>query len=145
MAIQFPIFSSPASSFEYTVWTELLWSVIAAVPSPSGVALSAEAGMLYVSSYSEGFVYALDLRLGGALMQHVAITSTGLAGLALDHQGSLWFASSLEARVGMLGAAPCPQGGNASAREHLFIHGPCANGIFDSGNGESDVDCGGSR
>ena len=36
-------------------------SAVAAVPSPSGVALSATGEMLYVSSYTEGAVYALDL------------------------------------------------------------------------------------
>ena len=123
---QYQIYSSPEDSFAYSVWAGLQWSVLAAVPSPSGIALSASQGMLYVSSHSEGAVYALDIRLGALMDRFEA--SPGLAGLALDHEGVLWFANNVERHVGRFVGEACEGGGTEKTRSEEFLQGsvqPC--------------------
>merc|ERR1719161_1796017 len=53
---QYPIYSSPESSFNYSVWEGLQWAVVGRVHRPSGIALSATT--LYVASFDNGTVSA---------------------------------------------------------------------------------------
>merc|ERR1719364_447599 len=79
---RFPIYSSPEASFNYSVWEGLQWSVLGAMPHPSGLALAAD--VLYVGSLALGEVFAFD-RATGALLQVVAAAAPGtLGGLALS-------------------------------------------------------------
>ena len=129
------IYSSPMASFNYSVWKGLHWSVLAAVPSPSGLALSADGSTLYVGSRSGGSVYAF-LAASGLLLQTTSpVGSMGLGptGLALSEAGELLFVA----------------GGDQLGRVHVTepclvdsLHdSSCTNGLVDGE--ETDVDCGG--
>ena len=129
------IYSSPMASFNYSVWKGLHWSVLAAVPSPSGLALSADGSTLYVGSRSGGSVYAF-LAASGLLLQTTSpVGSMGLGptGLALSEAGELLFVA----------------GGDQFGRVHVTepclvdsLHdSSCTDGLVDGE--ETDVDCGG--
>jgi hypothetical protein len=55
---EFPIASSAAASFAYTIWRGLRWSVLGTASAPSGLALGADA--VYVAA-AGGRVLAFDL------------------------------------------------------------------------------------
>jgi hypothetical protein len=97
---EWPIYSSLAESFEYSVYGCTQHVVFASgLQQPSGIALDAH--FVYVAEAGTGRVVAFD-KASGARVQHVQTGARLLQGLTIDAQGSLWFADSGADRVGKL-------------------------------------------
>ena len=137
----FPIYSSPASNFMYTVWDGLEWSIGARIPKPSGIAMTRSTyfahyvpSYLYISSYDDGSIYAYQ-RNTGQVVVHKAVSSQGLTGLAVHPAtGQLWYVNQLTGAIGNISVTTeCTTTSIPS----------CTNGVISVG--ETDVDCGGSN
>ena len=70
----YSIYSSPAATFNYTVWDGLQYATFASVPMPSGLALSGST--VYAGSHSSGLVYAFS-RASGILLSVVQAAPSG--------------------------------------------------------------------
>lgn len=134
----YAIYSSPLASFNYSVWDGLQYDTFAAVPRPSGIAITN--ATLYVASHSNGHIYAFS-RHSRALLQVVSAASPGaLLGLALapattfgaaNADGTLLFIDgNMLKRVHANDG--CPSTPTASTCNDNAMNGE-----------ESDVDCGG--
>jgi len=135
--ILFPIYSSPEDSFNYTVWEGLQWSVLGAMPRPSGLALAA--GVVYVGSDTLGEIFAFD-RATGAVLQavKVAYAPDRLRGITLSPtDGALYLARSRASGSGEVARLRVDTSCTASTAPA----GPCQDGA--KGADETDVDCGG--
>ena len=132
---EYQIFSSPMDSFNYSVWRGLAWSVLAAVPTPSGLALSPDGATLYVGSRLGGSIYAVDARSGLLLQVVPTGDPLGPTGLALSTEGVLHFVAG-GASVGVVEVT------GSCAVPAIDASTTCSNGVEDGD--ETDTDCGGA-
>jgi len=135
----YAVYSSPSAEFEYEIWDGLVFSVFAALPRPSGIAISATT--LYAGSHSEGHIYAY-LRSNGQLLSVLqAAPRNSLFGLTLETKAS----GSSEGELYYIGGngvhrVALPTGTNVCAPTQ-DPNGQCSDGI--SNGEETDADCGG--
>jgi hypothetical protein len=135
---EFPIYSSPSDNFVYSVWHGLAWTVVASVPRPSGVVASRDGAFVYISSYSEGSIYALSRSTKQVVQIVASATPAGLTGLALDATGVLWYTNQESGAIGRIDVTTsCDSGSGTGVAS-------CADGSIGT-DGETDVDCGGPR
>ena len=78
---EFPIYSSTAETFEYTIWGCTDWDVLVdGVDTPSG--LHIEGGVLYVGEWGTSEILAFDTRTGSRIGPALQTGASGLMGLA---------------------------------------------------------------
>ena len=91
---EFPIYSSTAETFEYTVWGCTEWEVFAeGIDRPSG--LHVDGNIVYVSEWGTSTIIAFD-KTTGARISTVATGASGMMGFAQGPSGpggetQLWF------------------------------------------------------
>ena len=90
---EYPIFSSPEPSFNYSIWSNLEWEVLAAVQTPSSLSLVGD--VLHVAEYGSGHIVSVNT-VSGHVLQRTATGAKGLTALAVEPQsGSMWYADGL--------------------------------------------------
>jgi sugar lactone lactonase YvrE len=112
----YTIYSSMASTFEYSIYTCTRQDVFASgLHQPVG--LHVDANFVYVSEYATSRIVVFD-KSSGARVSHIDTGAVGLLGIAMDARGQLWFADGTNSTVGKIVVdTPC-------AAMHSTAHGP---------------------
>merc|ERR1719191_1558330 len=97
---EFPIYSSIAETFEYSIYGCAEWEVfVDGLDEPSGLDISE--GLVYVSEHGTGKVLAFD-RVTRQQIDSVQTDADSLLGIALDGHGNLWYSDSARSEVSKL-------------------------------------------
>lgn len=142
----YAVYSSPESSFVYSVWDGLQYAAFAKVPTPSGLALSAST--LYAASHANGHIYAFD-RVTAILLDVVRAAPSGaLLGLVLAPPAAVTNANNADGTLLYLDGSThtlkrvVPTGGACAApAAEALLQSTCTDGV--QNRDESAVDCGG--
>merc|ERR1711871_1096830 len=134
---EFPIYSSIAETFEYTIWGCTSWDVFATgIDRPSGIII--EGSTVYVSEWGSSSILAFD-KGSGELISSVATGAAGLMGLAMadggDGPAQLWFSDGPANTVSYIRVdRPCPLSDSRPSRQVMWPDRECGlvvdNSIF---------------
>merc|ERR1711871_725432 len=97
---EFPIYSSIAETFEYSIYGCTDWEVfVDGLNEPSGMTISD--GVIYVSEHGTGKIIAFD-RVTGEQVGDFQTDADSLLGLEVDVDGNIWFVDGLRNEVSKL-------------------------------------------
>ena len=97
---EFPIYSSTAETFEYSIYGCSDWEVFAdGLDEPSGLHISE--GFIYVTEHGNGKITAFD-RVTGEQVDQYQTDAEKLLGIEVDGEGNIWFVDGARNEVSKL-------------------------------------------
>merc|ERR1712216_266662 len=120
---EFPIYSSIAETFEYSIYGCAEWEVfVDGLDEPSGLEISE--GLVYVSEHGTGKVLAFD-RVTRQQIDSVQTDADSLLGIALDGHGNLWYSDAARSEVSKLVVEEtCEEGSIPDHGVDIVVGGP---------------------
>merc|ERR1719353_994550 len=120
---EFPIYSSIAETFEYSIYGCAEWEVfVDGLDEPSGLEISE--GLVYVSEHGTGKVLAFD-RVTRQQIDSVQTDADSLLGIALDGHGNLWYSDAARSEVSKLVVEEtCEEGSIPDHAVDIVVGGP---------------------
>merc|ERR1719424_408471 len=119
---EFPIYSSTAETFEYSIYGCSDWEVFAdGLDEPSGLHISE--GFIYVTEHGNGKITAFD-RVTGEQVDQYQTDAEKLLGIEVDGEGNIWFVDGARNEVSKLVVDQECEDGSAAAAAAAPIEWP---------------------